>query len=95
MIDIATTITMIRLTSQRTISISLNSQFLRVTPVESHVEIETEVTKIGKHIVYSDCAIYTDPDTPNRKLACKGTHTKMIMKDDWDFITAWEKHNKK
>jgi acyl-coenzyme A thioesterase 13 len=53
LIDISTTISMVRMTPLRTISINLNTEFLRVIKVEEEVEVYTEVTKIGKNVVFS------------------------------------------
>ena len=53
--------------------------------VGEEVEIDTEVSKIGKNIVFSDCRIYTDP-LNKRKLACKGQHIKAIIQEPWDFM---------
>jgi acyl-coenzyme A thioesterase PaaI-like protein len=44
---------MVRMTPLRTISINLNTEFLRVIKVEEEVEVYTEVTKIGKNVVFS------------------------------------------
>jgi len=78
MIDVVTTIGMLRMTHMRTISISLSTEFLNVVKVGEQVEIETEIAKIGKNIVFADCRIFTDPHH-KRKLACKGQHIKSIL----------------
>ena len=85
MVDVITTVGMLRLIANRTTSISLNTEFMRPIKVEQEVQIDTEVTKLGKNIVFADCRIYTNPGH-DRKLACKGQHIKAVLKDDWDFM---------
>ena len=53
MIDVVTTISMLRLTPMRTISISLTSEFLNVIKIGQEVEIDTDISKIGKNIIFS------------------------------------------
>lgn len=43
------------------------------------VGVETEITKIGKNVVYTDCRIYTDIHSGKWKLACRGSHIKSII----------------
>ncbi len=74
------------MTHHRTISISLNSQFLNVIKLDQDVGIETEITKIGKNIVYTDCRIYTDIHSGKWKLACRGSHIKSIMPEKWEWL---------
>jgi acyl-coenzyme A thioesterase 13 len=78
MIDVITTIGILRMTPNRTISISLNSEFMNVIKVGEEVEIDTEVCKIGKSVVFTECRIFIDP-LNTRKLACKGSHIKAII----------------
>lgn len=85
MIDVVTTIGMLRMTHMRTISVSLSTEFLNVIKVGEEVEIETEIAKIGKNIVFADCRIFTDP-LHKRKLACKGQHIKSILHEHWNFM---------
>ena len=85
MVDVITTVGILRMTPNRTISISLTTEFLNVIKVGEEVEIETEVSKLGKNIVFSDCRIYTDPLNV-RKLACKGQHIKSIIQEPWNFM---------
>ena len=73
------------MTLQRTISISLSTEFLNVVKLQERVGIETEITKIGKNIVFTDCRIYTGIGTEKEKLACRGSHIKSILADQWDF----------
>jgi len=87
MIDVVTTIGMLRMTQMRTISISLSTEFLSVVRVGEEVEIETEIAKIGKNIVFADCRIFTDPHH-KRKLACKGQHIKSLLHEHWNFMPA-------
>lgn len=49
------------------------------------VEIETEITKMGRTIVFSDCRIFTNIQQ-GRKLACKGSHIKAVANESWDFM---------
>jgi hypothetical protein len=79
---------MVRMTPLRTISINLNTEFLRVINMEEEVEVYTEVTKIGKNVVFSECHIYTDPNGA-RKLSSKGSHIKSVMKENWDYVVPW------
>ncbi len=76
------------MTPLRTISINLNTEFLRVIKVEEEIELETIVTKIGKNVVFSECHIFSDP-RKSRKLACKGSHIKSIQKENWDYLQPW------
>ncbi len=85
MIDVITTIGILRMTHMRTISISLTSEFLNVIKIGEEVEIDTEITKIGKNIVFTDCRIYTDP-LHKKKLACKGQHIKSVLHEHWNFM---------
>lgn len=73
----------------RTISISLNTEFLRVIKVTDQVHIDTEVSKIGKNIVFTDCRIFTG-EGKGLRLACKGQHTKSILADRWNFMEGVE-----
>jgi hypothetical protein len=42
--------------------------------------VETEITKIGKNIVYTDCRIFIDVrNLGKQKLACRGSHIKAIL----------------
>jgi hypothetical protein len=63
-----------------------------VVKIGEEVEIDTEITKIGKNIVFSDCRIFTDPDH-KRKLACKGQHIKSILHEPWNFMEAYVNHH--
>lgn len=92
MIDVVTTIGMLRMTHMRTISVSLSTEFLNVIKVGEEVEIETEIAKIGKNIVFADCRIFTDP-LHKRKLACKGQHIKSVLHEHWNFMPATHAHN--
>ncbi len=56
--------------------------------MEEEVEVYTEVTKIGKNVVFSECHIYTDPNGA-RKLSSKGSHIKSVMKENWDYVVPW------
>lgn len=73
-----TTVSILRVSPHRTISISLNTEFLNVIKVGEEVEVETEVSKIGRNIVFTDCRLFTDPHH-KRKLACKGSHVKAVL----------------
>lgn len=46
--------------------------------IGEEVEVETEVSKIGKNIVFTECRLYTDPHH-KRKLSCKGSHVKAVL----------------
>lgn len=59
MVDVITTVAMLRVTPMRTISISLSTEFLNVVKMGEEVELDTEITKIGKNIVFSECRIFT------------------------------------
>jgi acyl-coenzyme A thioesterase 13 len=85
MIDVITTIAMLRMTHMRTISISLNTEFLNIIKIGEEVEIDTEITKIGKNVVFSECRIFTDP-LHKRKLSCKGQHIKSVLHEPWNFM---------
>lgn len=85
MIDVITTIAMTRMTANRTISISLTSEFLNVIKIGDQVEIDTEITKIGRNIVFSECRMFTDP-LGKRKLSCRGQHIKSILNDGWNYM---------
>ena len=93
MIDVVTTIGMLRVTHLRTISISLSTEFLNVVKVGEEVEVETEIAKIGKNIVFADCRIFTDPHH-KRKLACKGQHIKSLLHEHWNFMPAASPNDK-
>lgn len=85
MVDVATTVSILRMSLQRTISISLNTEFLNVIRLGEKVGIETEITKMGNKVVFTDCRIYTGVDGGSHKLACRGSHIKAILDDQWDF----------
>jgi acyl-coenzyme A thioesterase 13 len=85
MVDVITTVGILRLTPNRTISISLNTEFMSVIKVGEEVEIDTQVAKLGKNIVFTNCWIYTDPEK-TRKLACQGQHIKAVIHEPWNFM---------
>lgn len=58
---------------------------MNVIKVGEEVEIDTEVCKIGKNVVFTDCRIFTDISN-KRKLACKGQHVKAIINEPWNFM---------
>lgn len=91
LIDVATTISMLQLTIHRTISISLNCEFLNVVALDQEIGVETEITKIGKNIVYSDCRIYTHMHHGHGKLAARGSHIKSILPDKWEWADVQSK----
>ena len=73
------------MTPLRTISISLDTEFLRVIRVGDRVRIDTEVSKLGKNIVFTNCRIWTG-EGKGAKLACTGRHVKSILPDRWNFM---------
>jgi uncharacterized protein (TIGR00369 family) len=85
MIDVITTVALLRLTPNRTVSISLDTQFLSPIKPGEEVEIDTEICRMGRTMSFTECRIYTLANK-ERKLACKGQHIKAVTTEPWDFM---------
>lgn len=81
LIDLTTTISILKVMANRTTSISLSTEFLAATKPSDEIQIETTIKKAGKNIVFTSCDIFHGP-----KLVCTGTHIKAVAKEDWDFL---------
>ena len=53
LIDVATTVGILRMSPRRTISISLSTEFMSPIKIDSQISIETEVTKLGRNIAFT------------------------------------------
>jgi acyl-coenzyme A thioesterase 13 len=81
LIDLTTTISILKVTPNRTTSISLNTEFLVGTKPSDELKIETTIRKAGRNIIFTSCDMYHGD-----KLICTGTHIKATMKEDWEFL---------
>jgi acyl-coenzyme A thioesterase 13 len=87
LIDVTTTVSILRVSPFRTLSISLSTEFLSMVKLGEKIGVETEVTKIGKNVVYTDCRIYNDiVHEGKNKLVCRGSHIKSLLTEKWDFL---------
>jgi acyl-coenzyme A thioesterase PaaI-like protein len=80
-VDLATTISILKVMPNRTTSISLSTEFHSATKPGDEIQIETLIKKAGRNIVFTSCDILH-----GQKLVCTGTHIKAVMKDDWEFL---------
>lgn len=81
LVDLVTTVSIIKVTPCRTTSISLATEFLAPSKPSDELRVETTVKKAGKNIVFTECEIYNKD-----KLVCTGSHIKAVMSDNWEFL---------
>jgi acyl-coenzyme A thioesterase 13 len=75
LVDIVTTISILKATPIKNASINLSTEFLSPAKINSELVIETFIKKLGTTIVFTDCEIFHD-----NKLIAKGIHTKAFAK---------------
>lgn len=81
LVDLTTTISILKVTPNRTTSISLNTEFLAGTKPSDEIKIETTIKKAGRNVIFTSCEMFHGD-----KLVCTGTHIKAAMKDEWEFL---------